>query len=129
MARLLFILGVLATVFWVISIVDCALQPASRHRGVSKALWLVIVVLLPVGGGLLWFLIGRARPAHAQAAARGPLAPDDDPAFLRKLGSVADQNDRIRKLEEQLAELDRAEEGDDGDGSDDDQRDQRGAVG
>ena len=54
--------------FWVVSIVDCAVQPADRHRGVNKPAWLAIVILIPVLGGLLWFGIGRTR-ARAICAA------------------------------------------------------------
>lgn len=102
MARLLFILVPLAVAFWVFSIVDCAMQPPTRHRGVSKAAWMLIVILLPVIGGILWFIVGRGRPAPV-AAVR---APDDDPTFLRGLGSPSDQDERIRRLEEELAKLD-----------------------
>lgn len=145
MARLLLILALVGTAFWVYSIVDCALQPATRHRGVSKGAWIAIVVLLPVLGGLLWFVVGRGR-ASAVAARR---APDDDPEFLGSIGSIADQDERIRRLEEELAQLD-AEADDErfrgtlppdapeagpeaapptGPDGDDDARGQRGAVG
>ncbi len=141
MARLLLILALVATAFWVYTIVDCAVQPATRHRGVSKPAWMVIVILLPVLGGILWFVIGRGR-------AGGPVlrrAPDDDPEFLGGLSARAraDQDERIRRLEEELAQLDSEGEdphdsrpapkpdGDDPGGKpgDDDTRGQRGAVG
>jgi hypothetical protein len=145
MTRLLLILALVGTAFWVYSIVDCALQPAGRARGVSKGAWIAIVVLLPVLGGILWFVIGRGR-ATATATRR---APDDDPEFLGSIGSIADQDERIRRLEEELAQLD-AEADDDsfrdapppaapdgepgtapppGTDGDDDARGQRGAVG
>ena len=143
MARLLLILALVATAFWVYTIVDCAVQPAARHRGVSKPAWIAIVILLPVLGGILRFLVGRGR-AGGPALRR---APDDDPEFLGGLSARAraDQDERIRRLEEELAQLD--SEGDDpretrpapkpeDDGSgdtpgkgDDDTRGQRGAVG
>ncbi|WP_261165661.1 PLD nuclease N-terminal domain-containing protein [Microbacterium sp. Marseille-Q6965] len=104
MARLIVILVVAAVVFTVFSVIDCAVQPATRHRGVSKGWWIVITCV-PVIGGLLWFLIGRGRGLEARRA-RGPVAPDDDPAFLGSLGSIADQDERIRRLEEELAKLD-----------------------
>jgi len=47
-ARLWFILVLAALVFWVYSIVDCAMQPPTRHRGVGKVWWMLIVLLLPV---------------------------------------------------------------------------------
>lgn len=102
MARLLLIGVLLALAFWVYSIVDCALQDATRHRGVSKPVWILIVVLLPVLGGILWFVVGRARRASAPVRR----APDDDPEFLGSLGMVRDQDERIRRLEEELAALD-----------------------
>lgn len=147
MARLLLILALVGTAFWVYSIVDCALQPTTRARGVSKGAWMAIVVLLPVLGGLLWFVVGRGRAVSPTASRR---APDDDPEFLGSIGSIADQDERIRRLEEELAQLD-AEADDDrfrpapppaatpdagseaapptGKDGDDDARGQRGAVG
>ncbi len=102
MPRVLLILALVATAFWVFTIVDCAVQPPSRHRGVSKPVWLLIVILLPVLGGLLWLIVGRVR--RSTAAARR--APDDDPEFLGRIGAISDQDERIRRLEEELAQLD-----------------------
>ena len=102
--RLWLILIVVGTAFWVYSIVDCAMQPRTRARGVTKTAWVFIVVLLPVLGGLLWFVIGRGRRSNAPARR----APDDDPEFLGRirLNSIPDQDERIRRLEEELAQLD-----------------------
>lgn len=102
MPRLLLILALVATAFWVFTIVDCAVQPPSRHRGVSKPVWLLIVVLLPVLGGILWLAVGRTRRAPAVARR----APDDDPEFLGSIHANAEQDERIRQLEEELARLD-----------------------
>lgn len=106
MPKVLLILALVATVFWVFTIVDCAAQPASRHRGVSKPIWILIVVLLPVLGGILWLVVGRTRAS----AVRAPRAPDDDPEFLGRIGSISDQDERIRRLEEELAQLDAEDE-------------------
>ncbi|GAA4780468.1 PLD nuclease N-terminal domain-containing protein [Microbacterium gilvum] len=126
MARLLIVLAVAAVVFWVFSIVDCAVQPAARHRGVAKSTWILIVVLIPVLGGVLWFIVGRSRPGGASA---GPVAPDDDPTFLGSIGRISDQDERIRQLEEELAKLDAEEPsdttGDDEKKDDGDARDSR----
>ncbi|WP_236014531.1 PLD nuclease N-terminal domain-containing protein [Microbacterium stercoris] len=106
MTRVLIVLGIAAVVFWVFSLVDVALQPPSRHRGVSKGAWIAIVILIPVLGGVLWFALGRARPQAGRV-----VAPDDDPQFLGTLRGASDQDERIRLLEEELARLDA--EGDD----------------
>lgn len=110
MARFLIIGGFLAVIFWVFSIVDVAVQPASRHRGVSKGAWVLIVVLLPVVGGILWFALGRRRPGDTRTTY--PLAPDDNPEALRRM-NTAETDARIQKLEEELARLD-----DEADGAD-----------
>ncbi|TQJ31040.1 phospholipase D-like protein [Microbacterium sp. SLBN-146] len=102
MARALLIFALVATVFWVFTIVDCAVQPPTRHRGVSKPVWIAIVVLIPVLGGILWLTIGRVR----RSAVLVYQAPDDDPDFLGSLGGITDQDERIRRLEEELAQLD-----------------------
>lgn len=108
MARVLIIGGFLALIFWVFSIVDCAVQPATRHRGVPKAAWIAIVVLMPVLGGILWFALGRRRVGD-QGGLR-QVAPDDDPEFLRGI-SKNEQDERIRRLEEELARLDDESDG------------------
>lgn len=136
MARVLLIGILAAVIFWVVTVVDCAVQPAARHRGVSRGTWMVIVILLPVVGGILWFWIGRVRASTARDA-----APDDDAAFLSSLNSArisaAEQDERIRRLEEELARLDEEEQPPapsdedpgDGSGDGDDSRDQHGARG
>jgi len=102
--RILLPLALLLIAFWVYSIVDCALRPPTRHRGVSKPVWLLIVVVLPILGGVMWFVVGRSRPQRPSAFR----APDDNPDFLGSLRNVtiADQDERIRRLEEELAALD-----------------------
>lgn len=102
MPRVLLILALVAAAFWVFTIVDCAAQPPTRHRGVSKPVWLLIVILLPVLGGILWLIVGRSR----KSAVSTRRAPDDDPDFLGRIGSISDQDERIRRLEEELAQLD-----------------------
>ncbi|BDZ40560.1 PLD nuclease N-terminal domain-containing protein [Microbacterium suwonense] len=108
MARFLIIGGFLAVVFWVFSIVDCAAQPATRHRGVSKAVWVLIVVLLPVIGGVLWFTLGRLRAGEVDTGYVVP--PDDDPRMFRRADN-AEQDARIRELEAELARLDDESDG------------------
>ena len=101
MGRLLIPLVLIALAFWVVSFVDCAMQPATRHRGASKKIW-VLITIIPVIGGLLWWTIGRAKPGQMQQMQTIPA--DDDPAFEQKLAE-----DRIRRLEEEIALLDMEE--------------------
>ena len=88
MARALLIVALVAVAFWVYTIVDCAVQHPTRHRGVSKPVWILIVVVLPVLGGVLWLTIGRGSNKAQKIS-----APDDDPTFLAGLGTIADQDE------------------------------------
>ena len=55
------LLGVVATVAWVVAIVDMVRRRSKLTRGQLFA-WLLIVIILPVLGTILYFVIGR-RPA------------------------------------------------------------------
>ncbi|WP_298039697.1 PLD nuclease N-terminal domain-containing protein [uncultured Microbacterium sp.] len=103
MARILIVGGFLALIFWIFSIVDCAVQPSTRHRGVPKGAWVAIVILIPVIGGILWFVLGRRRAG--ELGSERLTLPDDDAEFLRSI-STNEQDERIRRLEEELARLD-----------------------
>jgi hypothetical protein len=105
MVRLWLVLGVVAAFFYIYSIVDCALSDRSRVRGLPKPAWLPIVVVFPLIGGILWFVIGRPRKAVEPSRT---IAPDDDPEFLRGIERDRAQQERIRRLEQELADLDRS---------------------
>ena len=53
-----------------------------------------MILLLPFAGPVLYLMLGRAPEAPPAPAAR-PLAPDDDPEFLRRL-----ELERRRRLAE-----------------------------
>jgi hypothetical protein len=100
------VVGFFAAVFYIYAIVDCILFERERVRGLPKGAWVPIVIVFPIIGALLWFLVGRGpKPRAAGPVRRGP-APDDDPAFLERLARDRAQQEHIRKLEQQLAELD-----------------------
>lgn len=99
MVRILIIGVVLAVAFTLYSLVDAAMTDASRARGVSKPVWVVLTIVLPVIGGILWLVVGKGDPAPARAT-----PPDDDPRFTRISDVEFDQ--RIEDLEQQLRDLD-----------------------
>jgi len=102
MPRVWLVLAVIAVALTIFTIVDVILTDRSRARGVPKAVW-VLIAVIPVVGAILWFAVGRV---PAQAAAPTYIAPDDDAAFLRDLATKEDQDERIRRLEKELADLD-----------------------
>lgn len=95
----------LAIGFWVYAVVDCSVTDARRARGISKPAWVLVTIFLSVIGGVLWFVIGKDRTV-GRGGVRSTGAPDDDLTFLRSLSADAEQEERIRRLEREIAELD-----------------------
>lgn len=102
MPRILVVLAVATLAVMIFALVDMILIEGSRVRGVNKVAWAFIIVLLPLLGAVLWFSLGRGRSGPRPAART--VAPDDDPNFLDRINRESDE--RIRRLEQELAELD-----------------------
>ena len=54
----LWLLGVVATIAWIVAIVDMVRRRTQLTRG-QLAAWLLIVIILPVVGTILYFVFGR----------------------------------------------------------------------
>ena len=103
MGRLLIFL-IAALVVDVFAVVDLVLIDRRRIRAFNKFVWVIIILAVPFIGALLWFIVGRGR-AEKGGQLRS-IAPDDDPEFLQNLRRDEEQEARIRRLEQELAELD-----------------------
>jgi len=93
------VLLLIAVLVWLYAFYDALTAPPERVRNLPKAIWLLIVLLLPEIGAVAWFVWGRPRPevrarvrqspfgwqGHGSARARRSRAPDDDAEFLRRL--------------------------------------------
>lgn len=78
-------------------VIDIVRSQPSERLGVPRALWVLLVVLLPVLGSIVWIAVSWThRSTHGTAAgrrvSRGPSAPDDDPEFLWKLDEERRRN-------------------------------------
>ncbi|MBN9238984.1 MAG: hypothetical protein BGO97_04800 [Micrococcales bacterium 70-64] len=104
MARLLPILALVVIGLYVFAYVDLALTDRTRVRALPKPVW-ILVILLPVVGALLWIILGKQRGGSRGGESR-TIAPDDDPSFLANLRRDEEQDERIRRLEQELADLD-----------------------
>jgi hypothetical protein len=80
---------ILAVAFYIYCFIDVLRTPSGGTRTLPKYVWLVVVIVLPVLGGALWLLFGRTWNVPGARRRRGPVAPDDDPAFLKRLGDDA----------------------------------------
>ncbi len=99
------VLGVLlGLALYIYFVIDVARTPRGETRTLPKYVWLLLVVLIPLLGGLLWLALGRVWPAPGSrfGRRRGPLAPDDDPTFLKHIGDEA-WNKRMHRRREDTA--------------------------
>jgi len=89
------------------ALVDVIATDAHLIRNLPKLIWVFVVILVPIVGPLSWLALGRPRggsllpgttsrdqtaPTSARRIdPRRPVAPDDDPEFLRRLGDPRDE--------------------------------------
>ena len=93
---------VIVLVIFVYALVDVIRTDGNQTRGISKPAWIIVMILLPLLGAILWFIFGRpyGKPS-AKPVRRQPTAPDDDPEFLRNLETRRRnqaEEDRLKKL-------------------------------
>ncbi len=81
---LMFLLPLVLAVY---ALVDCIQTPDEKVRHIPKIAWIVLIVLIGVVGPIAWLITGRQRNVGLPGSRRAPepLAPDDDPDFLRRL--------------------------------------------
>lgn len=99
----LFLLGL-----WLFCIFDVITTPVHAVKHLPKLVWLLIVLILPDIGSVIWLIAGRDRsmlttgrpkaqtaPAKYDRPGRAAVAsPDDDEAFLRQLRERVDAQRR-----------------------------------
>ncbi|WP_353115195.1 PLD nuclease N-terminal domain-containing protein [Microbacterium sp.] len=97
-------LSLIVIALMIVALIDIITRDDSQVRHMPKFVWLLLVILLPFIGAVLWFAIGReypeggirvsrdraSRPARTDAPPAPPAAPAD-----------------TRSTEEQIADLDR----------------------
>ncbi|GAA0987935.1 PLDc N-terminal domain-containing protein [Acrocarpospora macrocephala] len=88
---------------WLYCVLDVITTEPDRIRNMPKVLWLLVVILLPTAGSLLWLIAGRPRLPRGYTTYTGQnvpprevrrLSPDDDEEFLRKLRERAEEQRR-----------------------------------
>jgi hypothetical protein len=86
------------------ALVDIIRRDDAQVRFLPKMAWIIIVILLPLIGSLLWFAIGRE---YSEAGLRIPrMRPAARPAARRPEPRPAPPID-TRSTEQQIADLDR----------------------
>ena len=115
MARLYILLFLVQVVLAVCALISCLSAEEDDVRHLPRIAWVLIILFFPLVGSIAWFLAGRERKAGSTVAppwAAGsrpaerarPVAPDDDPEFLRSIEERSRKEDQelFRRWEEDL---------------------------
>lgn len=116
-------LGLVLLGLWIFCLIDVITTDEYRMRNLPKVAWLLIVLLLPDIGSIVWLVAGRpweprSRPAPTRVGREFPeydrpgrhvaANPDDDEEFLRRVRARAEaqrkqaaEERRARELREQ----------------------------
>ncbi len=49
-----YLVGLLCFIFWIVALVDCI-----KGNSPNKVVWIIVIILLPFLGTILYFLFGR----------------------------------------------------------------------
>ncbi|WP_406067002.1 PLD nuclease N-terminal domain-containing protein [Micromonospora sp. NBC_01638] len=115
MARLYVLLFLVQIVLAVCALISCLSAEEGQIRALPRIAWVLIILFFPLVGSIAWFIAGRepssgapkgwpGGPGPAERQRPRPLAPDDDPEFLRSMQDRAKQQDQelFRRWEEDL---------------------------
>ncbi len=118
-----FLVELCLVIYCVLNIVT---TPDSQVRNLPKLVWLFLVILFPLVGGIAWLVAGRPQsagtsglpykgnrgipPEYDRPGRATAFSPDDDETFLRGLRERAEQQ---RKAAEQERKAREAREADD----------------
>jgi hypothetical protein len=104
------VVGVAIFCLWIFCLVDVIVADESACRNLPKMLWLLIVLLLPLVGSILWLAVGKPHVGTYPARGRSSRfpeydrpgrhvaeSPDDDAEFLRRCRERAEEQRRRAK--------------------------------
>lgn len=93
------------------TLLDAVRTPAHEARTLPKWLWVIVTLLFPVVGPIMWLILGRPKAQPAAGAPRPGFSqrrntpapsvssPDDDEEYLRWLKAKAERERRSREAE------------------------------
>lgn len=118
MPRLLIPLILVSVGVMIYALIEAISTPSSRVRIMPKGVWIVVIILIPLVGGVLWLLFGNQN-SYLASTVQGfkktsgparPTRPDDDDDFLRSLDIQRAQQKKAEELRKREEELRRREE-------------------
>lgn len=106
MTRAIVIVTIVILAFTVFTTVYAITADKSRVRTLPKWLWILLCLVLPIAGGILFLTVGRPLPDRRATGnyRTKTVAPDDDPDFLRKIKRQMDKDSDSKKEEKKKPE-------------------------
>lgn len=95
------IFSLLLLALTVFALIDIITRDNSQVKHMPKMVWLLLVILIPLLGSILWFAIGREYPERS-----APRAPQFAPWATEPPAPARPARD-VRSTEQQLADLER----------------------
>jgi hypothetical protein len=50
-----YLISILCLVMWIVALVDCL-----KSSSPNKIVWIIVIILLPFLGSILWFVLGKS---------------------------------------------------------------------
>ena len=107
------LIGIVTFGLWIFCLVDVITTDESSCRNLPKLLWLLVVLVLPLVGSIIWLVAGRPQqvtrargpyernaPAYPEYDRPGRFAAgtaDDDDEFLRKCRERAEAQRKLAR--------------------------------
>ena len=91
----------------VFCLIDCIQSDQDRVRNLSKGWWIVLIVVLPIAGGVAWLVAGRPQGVPRSSAPWPSTATSGYPEYERprRFSEAADAEERRRAEERRSDEL------------------------
>ncbi|TDD18273.1 hypothetical protein E1218_26300 [Kribbella turkmenica] len=86
----------------VYALFSCIQTPDEDVPHLPKLVWILLIVFVPFVGPIVWLLMLRTQPGRRDRAVRPPkpssppVAPDDDPDFLKSLDRYRDPRTTVK---------------------------------
>ncbi len=97
-------LGILVLLVWIVALIDLITADEHRVRHLPKLVWLLIVILLPLVGSIIWFTVGRPERTRSAAAPRPTGMPEYERPEYREALARRDDEEFRRKVRERAEE-------------------------
>lgn len=103
------LLYVLLLALLVGALVDIITSEQWRIRHLPKMLWIIIVILMPLIGSILWFAIGRNYARPVDRGSFGDPRRREGPASVPENYASRDTESELAALEREIAAYEKAE--------------------